>query len=1073
MKKRNIAVCILLALCLLLTALPMQAFADETIPDGTYFYGDMDGDGKVKSGDARRVLRYAAKLETLNDLQLRLADADGDGKVRSGDARKILRAAAKLEPLPVEKLVIGEPDTTEPAQPTEPQPPADGVKVGVILLHDENSTMDLLSISAAKKACAAAGIPDENLMFRMNVPEDEECLAAADELAGAGCDIIYGNSFGYEIYMLESAKQHPDVQYFHATGTLAHASGVKNFHNADNAAFEGRYLTGIAAGMKLNEMIEKGEITADEAKLGFVAPFAFYDVVSTYSAFFLGARSVCQSVTMDVKFIYSYYDETLEREAAQDLIDHGCRIISQYSDSMGAPVACELAGVPNIPSDGSTIKACPKTYLVGYLPDWTPFFEYAIRAVAAGEEISGDWLGTVVNGGVTLTGLNENVAAPGTAEAIEAARRKLADGTLHVFDTSTFTVNGETLTEYYMDLIDDEEDKPDVNMIYDGYFHEGEKMSAPTFGLLIDGIRLVNNGYFPDSPGGPDDPAQEELNVCLGPGPESFDPARSATTESATVLGHLFSGLTKWDVDESGKLVIMPDAAEELPEGVVNEDGTVTYTYQIRDGLKWSDGAPVTAQDFVFAWNRAADPALEADYSYLFEIVDGWNAVQAGEEDAKLNVFAPDEKTLVVTIVSDVPYWNELPANPIFYPMREDVVSRDGWATDPEKLVTDGAYTLAECSEDKIVLEKNDGRYDADSVTMPRINFLLSEDAFALQKSFSEGELQFVDEITESPSQMREKFGDAFRTVGVSGTYYALWNVNDDILPEGSGLAGEEAENARAEIRRAVNLLIDRGYLANEVLQGGQVAASSFVAMGMTDADGSEFYRNAGHNDGFTGYYDVSREAQDGNRAAALETLKKYYGFDEESKRFTDFPEIEYVYNDAPGHALIAETIRTYLERSGIPVKLRGMDWPTLRELVGSGEFAVARSGWIADYNDPITFLDMWISGSGNNDAGLGQGDHAEVKCYSLDLTPFGIDIKVENGTWSETYDVLISEIKRCGDNETRYRMMHLAEDMLMETGCIIPIYYYTDTFLLDPAVEGFCVNPFGYKYFAHTTLNK
>ena len=1064
---------VLMAFFLLFTILPMQAFAEDVIPDGTYYYGDMDADGKVRSSDARTVLRCAARLEQLSELQMRLADADGDGKVKAGDARIILRAASKIEPLPKETLVIGEPE------PTDPTEPADGVKVGLIVQHDENSGFDNRYIQAAKKAFSSAGLSEEQLIIRYNVSDEgqDACLAAAEELADAGCNMIFGGSFGYEDALLASAKQHPDVQYFHATGTYAHAAGVKNFHNADNASFEGRYLTGIAAGLKLNEMIEKGAITADQAKLGFVAPFAFYDVVSTYSAFFLGARSVCPSATMDVKFIYTYYDEALEREAAQDLIGQGCRIISQYSDSMGVPTACELAGVPDIPVDGSTIENCPNTYLIGYHPDWTPFFDYALRALAAGDEIPTDWLGTVATGSVRLTEPNEKVAAPGTAEAIEEARQKLADGSLHVFDTGTFTVEGRTLSEYYMDLIDDKEEKPDVNMIYDGYFHEGEKMSAPTFGLLIDGVRLVNNGYFPDSPGDedpedPGKPAEAELNVCLGAGPESFDPALSVTTESATMLSHLFSGLTRWGVDENGRLAVLPDAAQALPEGVPNDDGTLTFTYKIRDGMNWSDGAPVTAGDFVFAWNRAADPALEADYSYLLEIVDGWYAVQNGEKNARLNVSAPDEQTLVVTVLSDVPYWNELLANPVFYPLREDVVSQEGWETDPEKLVTDGPYLLAERAEDRIVLGKNDGWYDADSVTMPRLNFILSEDAFGLQKSFSEGGLQFVDETVESPAQLRGKYGDAFKTVGISGTYYLSWNTNIDLLPEDSGLTGAEAENARAEIRRAVNLLIDRGYIANELLDG-EVAASSFVAMGMTDADGSEFYKNAGHSDAFTGYYDVSPGAQAANRAEAVETLKKYYDFDETSGKFTNFPELEYIFNDSPGHEMIADEILREFADYGIPGKKRGMDWATFLNLRAERDYTLARNGWVADFNDPITFLDMWVSASGNNDAGLGKDGHADLRCYNLDLTPFGIDIKVENGAWSETYDVLISEIKRCGDKDTRYQLMHLAEDMLMETGCILPIYYYTDTFLIDAAVKGFFVNPFGYKFFAYTTIGE
>lgn len=1070
--KRCAMLGIFLALCMIFSLLPMRAFADDAIPDGTYYYGDVTGDGKVKAGDARLVLRCAAKLEQLSALQMRLADADGDGKVKAGDARIVLRAAAKIQPMPVETLVIGEPEPTEPAQ-------TEGVKLGLIIQHDENSGFDNKYIQAAKKAAAAAGLPEERLVIKYNVSDADAqaCEAAAKELVDAGCDMIFGGSFGYEDALLASAKEHPDVQYFHATGTQAHAASVKNFHNADIAASEGRYLTGIAAGLKLNEMIEKGAITADEAKLGFVAPFAFYDVVSTYSAFFLGARSVCPSATMDVKFIYIYYDEALEREAAQDLIDHGCRIISQYSDSPGAPVACELAGVPNIPVDGSTIENCPNTYLVSYDPDWTPFFEYAVSAVAAGDEIPSDWVGTAATGSVALTELNEKVAAQGTAEAIEAAREKLADGSLHVFDTNAFTVNGETLTEYYMDLIADDVENPDTNMIYDGYFHEGEKMSAPTFGLFIDGVNLVNNGFGPDFPADPGEdpgePAGEELNVCLGPGPETLDPAMSATTESADILGHLFSGLAKWDLDENGRFAVLPDAAEELPAPVGNEDGTFTYTYKIRDGMKWSDGAPVTAGDFVFAWNRTADPANESELSYSMELIDGWAAVQDGVEGARLNVSAPDEKTLVVTTVSEATYWNELLANEAFYPLREDVVSQEGWPSDPDKFVTDGEYRLAEWSEDRIVLEKNDDWYGADSVTMPRINFILSEDAFSLKGQFDAGELQLIDEVSESPAQVAKEYGDAYRTVGVCGTYYICWNVNVDILPEGSGLAGEAAENARAEIRRALNLMIDRGYITDGLLDNGAVPASSFIPMGMTDADGSEFRLNAGHSDAFVGYYDVSPGAQETNRAAAVEILKKYYDFDEASGKFTNFPEIEYCFNNGFGHEAIADEVSGVFASYGIPLKKRGMDWNAFLDLVGSGDFTLARSGWIAGYNDPIAFLETWISGSEENDIGLGTGGNADVRCYSLDLTPFGLDIKVESGTWSETYDVLISEIKRCGDEDIRYQMMHLAEDMLMETGCIIPIYYYTDTFLLDPAVEGLCVNPFGYKYFAHTTLNK
>ena len=371
---------------------------------------------------------------------------------------------------------------------------ADPIKVGFIFLHDENSTYDLNFINAANQACSELGLTEDQYILRVNVPEGQECYDAAAELVDEGCDIIFADSFGHEPFMLQAAQEFPEVQFCHSTGTRAHTDGVANYHNAFADIYQGRYLAGIAAGMKLNEMIEAGEFTAEEAKIGYVGAHTYAEVISGYTSFFLGARSVCPTVTMEVTFTSSWYDETAEKEGATLLINNGCKLISQHADSMGAPTACEDAGVPNVSYNGSTIDACPNTFIISSRIDWTPYYKLAIEAVMNGEEIPVDWCGGIEEGSVVLTEVNEQAAAAGTAEAIEEAKAKLVAGELHVFDTSTFTVDGETLTSYMADVDTDDAYTPDTEVISDGYFHESEYRSAPYFDLRIDGITLLDEG---------------------------------------------------------------------------------------------------------------------------------------------------------------------------------------------------------------------------------------------------------------------------------------------------------------------------------------------------------------------------------------------------------------------------------------------------------------------------------------------------------------------------------------------------------------------------------------------------
>ena len=384
------------------------------------------------------------------------------------------------------------------------------VKVGFITLHDENSTYDKNFIDAAKEACANLGlVENEDYFIKTNVGETEQCADVAADLVDAGCNIIFADSFGHEPYMIEVAKANPEVQFCHSTGTRAHTEGLANYHNAFASIYEGRYLAGIAAGMKLNAMIEAGDIKAEEAKMGYVGAFTYAEVVSGYTSFYLGAKSVCPTVTMDVTFTGSWYDETLEKEGAVKLIQGGCKLISQHADSLGAPTACEKAGVPNVSYNGSTVSTCPNTYIISSRINWAPYYEMCIKAVMDGTEIPADWTGTLATNSVVLSDLNTAVAAEGTAEAIAAATEKLEKGELHVFDCSTFTTKVDDkvntfkadylkldeaghITSYMADVDTDQAYTGDTEVVHDGYFSESEFRSAPYFDLQIDGINLLD-----------------------------------------------------------------------------------------------------------------------------------------------------------------------------------------------------------------------------------------------------------------------------------------------------------------------------------------------------------------------------------------------------------------------------------------------------------------------------------------------------------------------------------------------------------------------------------------------------
>lgn len=375
--------------------------------------------------------------------------------------------------------------------------PAD-FKIGMICLHDENSTYDNNFIQALRQVQKDLGLSDDQVVIVTNIGEDSSCYDAAVDLAkNKGCKVIFADSFGHESFMKQAAQEYPEVQFCHATGTSGKIAGIENFHNAFASIYEGRYVAGVAAGLKLNEMIAAGKITAEQAVIGYVGAFTYAEVISGMTSFYLGARSVCPSATMKVRYTGSWYDQAKEQEAATALIEKDkCVLISQHADSLGAPTACELAGVPNVSYNGSTYSAGETTFIVSSAINWAPYFQYIIETVVKGEAIAPDWCGTIATNSVVLSGVNQDVAAEGTIEKINEAIKALEVGTLHVFDTASFTVDGKTLTEYLADV--DGDYTGETNVIHDGYFDESNAVdfrSAPYFDIIIDGVTNLNTNF--------------------------------------------------------------------------------------------------------------------------------------------------------------------------------------------------------------------------------------------------------------------------------------------------------------------------------------------------------------------------------------------------------------------------------------------------------------------------------------------------------------------------------------------------------------------------------------------------
>lgn len=367
---------------------------------------------------------------------------------------------------------------------------APDVKLGFICLHDENSTYDKNFIDAAKAAQKELGLKDDQVLIKTNIPESAECYEAAASLVDAGCNVIFADSFGHEDYIIQAAKEFPEVIFAHATGTKAHTENLPNYFNAFASIYEGRYIAGVAAGLKLQEMIDEGKITADKAKMGYVGAYPYAEVKSGYTSFYLGARSIVPEATMEVKFTNSWFNIAAEKETANALIADGCVLISQHADSEGAPKACEEAGVPNVAYNLDTREWGPNSALISSKINWTPYLVELLTSKQEGKTVEQDFCKGIADGSVELIGLNDKVAAKGTEEKLKEVEAKIKSGEIKVFDTKTFTVKGQEITSYMADVDSDADFTPDTEVVSDGYFHESEKRSAPYFDLDIDGITI-------------------------------------------------------------------------------------------------------------------------------------------------------------------------------------------------------------------------------------------------------------------------------------------------------------------------------------------------------------------------------------------------------------------------------------------------------------------------------------------------------------------------------------------------------------------------------------------------------
>ena len=516
------------------------------------------------------------------------------------------------------------------------------------------------------------------------------------------------------------------------------------------------------------------------------------------------------------------------------------------------------------------------------------------------------------------------------------------------------------------------------------------------------------------------------LAVCLASEPQSIDPALNSAVDGAIMINHMFEGLIKWVDDGEGNAVSAPGQAESW-EKTVNDDGTVTYVFTMRDGIKWSDGQPVTAGDFEYSWKRLANPETAADYCYMIDMVKGYAEVSTGAADPDtLAVTALDDKTLEVVLTYDCPYFLEIAAFPATFPVRQDMVEgNDEWTYDVNSYIGNGPYKMQEWSHNAYInVVKNENYYDYENLGPDSIRFTLLDDANAMLTAYNSGELDFIENFPTD--EMANYLASGEITIAdYLGTYYVCFNTEDEVFSD-------------PRIRKAFSLVIDRNYIVENVSQAGEVPATAYVPSGVNDVEGAsgDDFRTVGGE-----YYSVAKEDYEANceEARALLAEAGYPGGE-------GFPTVEYTYNTDDKHKAIAEALQSmWQEELGVTVTLSNQDWNVFLESRKQGDYQIARNGWIADYNDPCSFLDMWYTDGGNNDAQ-----------YS-----------------NPEYDAQIDAAKATSDPAERMTAFHAAEDILIgQDSVLAPIYFYTQPYMLADDIDGMYYTPLGYFFFGYTSRN-
>lgn len=534
-----------------------------------------------------------------------------------------------------------------------------------------------------------------------------------------------------------------------------------------------------------------------------------------------------------------------------------------------------------------------------------------------------------------------------------------------------------------------------------------------------------------------------EITLNIASEPQSIDPALNSAVDGAIMLGHMFEGLMKWkdsEVETPGSDGTCTNA--ELTEGqaesyekVVNDDGTVTYTFKIRSDARWSDGKPVTAGDFVYSWQRLVTPETAADYNYMIDSVVNANEIMAGDMDpTELAVSAPDDSTFVVTLTSDLPYFLEVCAFPATFPVRQDVTTKedgtpnDQWTFDVASYLSNGPYKLTAWNHNsEIVMEPNEQYYDVANLGPDKITFKLMDDQNAMLSGFNSGELDFIEDVPQAELPDLIASGD-LKIVDYIGTYYVCYQT-------------QKAPFDDPRVRQAFTLAVDRTFIVDKVTQAGQVPANGFVPAGVYDAAGStgDDFRTVGG-----AYYSIEGDA-DYSYEANCEKARELLA-DAGYPNGENFPVVEYLYNTSDAHKAVAEALQNMWETElGVKVTLNNQEWAVFLQTRKDGNYSIARNGWIADYNDPMSFLDMWLTGGGNNDAQYANAD----------------------------YDAKIQEAKNTTDPAARMKLMHEAENIIMgQDWALNPLYFYTQKYMLSDRVGGMFYTPLGYFFFSYAHPN-